>query len=39
MIKADPKAVYGYNSRGAAYQRKGDFARAAADYGEVTRLA
>jgi len=27
-----PIPFYAYNSRGAAYQRKGDFARAAADY-------
>jgi tetratricopeptide (TPR) repeat protein len=37
-IKLDPKSAYAYNRRGAAYQRKGDYARAAADYGQVTRL-
>ena len=37
-IRIDPKAIYAYSNRGAIYQRKGDFARAAADYGEVTRL-
>ena len=37
-IKVNPNSAYAYNSRGAAYQRKGDFARAAADYGAVTRL-
>ncbi len=31
--------MFAYNNRGAAYQRKGDFARAAADYGEVTKAA
>ena len=37
-IKLNPKSVYAYNNRGASFQRKGDFARASADYGEVTRL-
>jgi tetratricopeptide (TPR) repeat protein len=37
-IKLNPRSAYAYNNRGAAYQRRGDYARASADYGEVTRL-
>ena len=37
-IKVNPKSAFAFNSRGAAHQRKGDYAKAAADYGEVTRL-
>jgi len=37
-IKLNPKSAYAYNNRGASFQRKGDYARASTDYGEVTRL-
>jgi tetratricopeptide (TPR) repeat protein len=37
-IRLNPKLAEPYNNRGSAYQRKGDFARASADYGEVTKL-
>jgi tetratricopeptide (TPR) repeat protein len=37
-IQINPKSAFAFNNRGASHQRKGDYAKASADYGEVTKL-